>query len=467
MRKLKLLISLLGITLNVLAQDAINSFNGFQRTKAAYPDSAIRYFRRLAVLEPNSAEDLLHNSFSQAFSSFTKEKMTSDTAFLAMLKKRNVSLDSVFATLNKEKKAAGHLLAAFENDTDPFVKANAFPIQAWVNAQSNAKNPVKLAEIGNQYYEYLSAENDLYEQRKGRYGLLIAQLIAKHSQLKPTANQLTQLIRKKLQAQLAIENQDKSRATLQRTAWYRYLFAYTNFIAAQNEAKNNVEKIVFLKLAYQYSPNAADKTVANAFWYDAFFLFGKEKTSFEEDYLAVLGSDEEKFKTLVAMSMNEPSFKAKAKTLAKDKNSFNEYWSNEFNKTFKAAPVFSLAKLDGEKYTLSNKANQWTLIDFWGTWCGPCRAEHPALEKLYKRTQNGDMAKLNIITIASRDNEESVKQYMQQFNYNFPVILSDQKIESLYQVASWPSKFLVNPQGKYVVIPFGVNWEKYIEDYIN
>ena len=210
-----------------------------------------------------------------------------------------------------------------------------------------------------------------------------------------------------------------------------------------------------------------DKTVTNGYFYDMMFLLGEEKYSFEEEYLAALSKDEDRYKILLRMSMNDPKFKAKAKTLSNDPKNFKEVWLNEFNKSFKQAPIFSLKQTDGIQYNLMSDKNKWTLVDFWGTWCAPCREEHPALQKLYDRTKNGNLPNLNIITIASRDNETAVNNYVKEFKYNFPVAMSDNLIEEDYKVASWPSKFLISPQGKYVIIPPGVDWVKYIEEYIN
>lgn len=452
---------------NLKAQeDAISSFNGFQRTKSKYPDSAVTYLKYLVALKTRSASDLIHNSFAQSFLNIFSEKMTRDTAFLAMLKQRNLTLDSVLAQINEDKKNANIILSKLENDQNPFLKDNIYPISQWVQAQQNKADADKLAEIANSYVEYLSNSKNFYDGRKARYGLLLLQLLNTHEKLKPVSNKIVQVIYKGLKEQQVIETSNDTRDLTESRAWYRYLFAYTNFILAQNSAQK--EKIEYLKTAYQYSPDNLDKTVSSAYFYDMVFLFGEERKSFEEDYLAVLGSDEEKYNELLKMSMNNPSFKSKAKALSKNRSEFDDIWLTEFNKTFKTAPLFSLPQIDKSIYALgiTNK-NQWTLIDFWGTWCGPCRKEHPDLEKLYQRTKNGQMTKLNIITIASRDREIAVKDYMQQFNYNFPVIMSDNKIEQLYNVSSWPSKFLVSPQGKFVIIPFNVDWVKYIEDYLN
>lgn len=461
---------LLCFTLSVSAQNkenAISSFNGFQRTKSKYPDSAITYLKYLVALEPNSAADLIHNSFSQSFLNVFSEKKIHDTAFLAMLKQRNLTLDSALAQINTEKKKANLILLNLQREPDIFIKQNIYPISEWVNAQNNKKNSDELLKIGNKYIDYLTKSDDVYAERKARYGLLIWQLMANRGDLQSTRDKILELVYNKLKDQQSVENSnDLTYSLKEKRAWYRYMFAYTNFILAQNASQK--EKVAYLKLAYQYSPDNLDKTVSNAYFYDMIFLFGEEKKSFEEDYLAELGNEEEKYNTLIAMSMNDPSFKSKAKTFSKNATDFNNIWLTEFNKASKTAPIFSLNQTNGLSYTLGNtNKNQWTLIDFWGTWCGPCRKEHPDLENLYQRTKNGDIPKLNIITIASRDKEIAVKEYMREFKYNFPVAMSDNKIEGTYNVSSWPSKFLVSPQGKYVVIPFNVNWVKYIEDYIN
>lgn len=379
-----------------------------------------------------------------------------------------MTVDSVLAIRRKEKKIAYIILNELSKDPDTSIKSNIYPIAKWVEAQENTRNPQKLLTIGQNYLGYLSGSADLYAQRKARYGLLISKLMYAHEELRPSADEILQYIYNKLQHNQVIEDPSGlNRSAKEKRAWYRYMFAYNNFISAQILHQNKDLKVAFLKLASEYSPDMFDKNVSHAYFYDMIFLFGDERNSFKEDYLAALGNDDEKFKTLMAMSMNDPSYKAKAKAYYKDQAKFDVLWLSEFNKKFKAAPLFSLPLLDGVQYTLGNDKKQWTLVDFWGTWCAPCREEHPALQKLYQRTKNGQMPKLNVITIASRDREPDVKAYMQEFKYSFPVAMSDHQIEKAYHVSSWPSKFLISPQGKFVIIPFNVNWEKYVEDYIN
>ncbi|WP_412466137.1 TlpA family protein disulfide reductase [Pedobacter sp. KLB.chiD] len=472
MKKLTLLILFLSLASVGFSQYTVsryvNNFNGFQRTNENDPDSALFFLRNLATLEPNSTDELLHNSFAQRFLIFSETKLFASSEFLATLKSQHVTIDSARRKFKEMKQSAYKILAQIKNDPNAELKANAYPILQWVEAQDNLTNSTKLKAIGTEYIRYLNSTTDFYTQRKARYGLLIAKLLYNNNKLRPDADRIIELIYNNLQNhQITEDPTTVTRPAKEKRAWYRYMFAYCNFITSQNLKLTKNQKLERLKLAFSYSPDILDKTFSNAYFYDMIFLFGNEKYSFEEDYLAALGSDEEKFKTIMVMSMNDPSFKQKAKELYKGQANFDDYWLSEFNKKFASAPLFSLKQVDGNQYVLGNNKNQWTLIDFWGTWCSPCRKEHPDLQKLYLDTKDGKMKRLNIITIASEDQEHVVKKYMESLNYSFPVVMSDNQIEKKYNVSSWPSKFLVSPQGKYVVIPFNVDWQKYIEDYIN
>jgi thiol-disulfide isomerase/thioredoxin len=472
MKKLTLLSFLVCITYGVFAQNSpsqyANYFNGFQRTKKTNPDSAIYFLTNLAMLESNATDDLLHNSFAQSFMLGSREELLKDPEFLAHLKKSNITLDSARRKFAEQQSNAYIILDKTKKSVNKQIKENIYPIWKWVEAMKNKDNAIELQKIGNEYLSYLNEDSDFYNQRKARYGLMISGIMNKSDQLKPLAVKLQDLIYDNLSQYISTHStqNELSREEKMDRAWYRYMFAAINFISAGNTV-NKADQIKSLKLASEFSPDAIDNTVKSAYFYDMFFLFDKEKYSFEEDYLATIASDDDKLKMVMAMSMKDPKYKAGAKALYKEPGKFGEYWLTEFNKYGKIAPLFSLAKLDGSLYQMVNNSNQWTLVDFWGTWCSPCRKEHPDLQSTYQKTQDGRLQNLNIITIASNDNEQAVRAYMKEFSYTFPVAMSDNQIESAYKVASWPSKFLVSPQGKYVVIPFGVDWQKYIADYIN
>ena len=248
--KLTLFFALLFLSFPAFAQEAtplenkIANFNGFQRTKENFPDSAIVFLKNLSLQEPKSAEDLIHDSFAQSFLNHFQEKKIHDSSFLAMIKQRNITVDSVIKTMDAKKQTAKLILLKLKNDQSTFIKKNLEPILQWVDAQDNSKNPDKLLEIGNSYLAYLNNSDDIYAQRKARYGLLITQLLSKYNNTQPLADKLRLLIYNKLKDQQVIgELPDNSWHLLEKRAWYRYMFAYSNFIFAQNQNLNQEQNL--------------------------------------------------------------------------------------------------------------------------------------------------------------------------------------------------------------------------------
>ncbi|RZL47152.1 MAG: hypothetical protein EOO93_25315, partial [Pedobacter sp.] len=344
MKKLTLLFSFLLIATFCSAQNEssqeeyANNYNGFQRNRGNYPDTAIGYLRKLALIRPEAAEELLHESFAQSFIQRDEEEYYKDPRYLAQLEKMNMTVDSVRSLTKESKKNANIILKKLQNDTNPFLKDLVYPIAQWKQAQEYINLPEKLSAIGKNYLNYLQKTDDFYTQRKARYGLMIAKLMYNNEKLRPASDQIIKLIYNNLQDhQITADPTTISRAVKEKRAWYRYMFAYCNFITAQDAKLTQDQKLGYLKLAYEHSPDILDKTVSHAYFYDMHLLFGEEKNSFEAEYLAALGSNEEKFKTIMAMSMNNPSFKLKAKALYSGKINFSGYWLSEFNKKFQSA----------------------------------------------------------------------------------------------------------------------------------
>jgi peroxiredoxin len=112
------------------------------------------------------------------------------------------------------------------------------------------------------------------------------------------------------------------------------------------------------------------------------------------------------------------------------------------------APDFSLATLDGEQIALSNFRGQYVLVNFWATWCPPCRAELPDLVSYYEsHADQGFM----LIGVNEQEPPATVEAYLSQSQLEFPVVLdSDGRVMNRYGVTGMPSSFLVNPEGQIV-----------------
>ncbi|NNM63460.1 MAG: TlpA family protein disulfide reductase [Burkholderiales bacterium] len=113
-------------------------------------------------------------------------------------------------------------------------------------------------------------------------------------------------------------------------------------------------------------------------------------------------------------------------------------------------PNFTLPDLDGKPHRLSDYRGRVVLVNFWATWCPPCRAEMPSIEKLYLSLRNKPFAVLAL------DQGESLNQvfaYMGQLSPSptFPVLLdSKSAVAHAFGVMGIPTSYLVDPHGKIV-----------------
>ncbi|MBN1967556.1 MAG: TlpA family protein disulfide reductase [Anaerolineae bacterium] len=110
-----------------------------------------------------------------------------------------------------------------------------------------------------------------------------------------------------------------------------------------------------------------------------------------------------------------------------------------------AAPDFSLAGLDGEAVALSDYRGQYVLVNFWATWCPPCRAELPDLVSFYH-----DHADEGFILIGVNEQETAAvaSAFLNEQNLDFLVVTdTNGAVLNRYGTSSLPSSFLIDPDG--------------------
>jgi cytochrome c biogenesis protein CcmG/thiol:disulfide interchange protein DsbE len=112
-----------------------------------------------------------------------------------------------------------------------------------------------------------------------------------------------------------------------------------------------------------------------------------------------------------------------------------------------SAPDFTLMTPNGESYTLSKLHGQAVLVNLWATWCPPCRAEMPAIEKIYQEYKDQGFIVLGI-DMTYQDDPFAVVPFVKEFNLTFPILLEETgDVASAYQLRSLPSSFFVNRDG--------------------
>jgi thiol-disulfide isomerase/thioredoxin len=112
------------------------------------------------------------------------------------------------------------------------------------------------------------------------------------------------------------------------------------------------------------------------------------------------------------------------------------------------APDFKLTALDGKPVTLAGAHGKVILLNFWATWCGPCRAEIPDLVEL----QNKYKDRLQILgLVVDDDDPDAIKEFTEKFGINYPVALASDEIRMQYGgIAALPTSFVLDAEGRIV-----------------
>lgn len=111
------------------------------------------------------------------------------------------------------------------------------------------------------------------------------------------------------------------------------------------------------------------------------------------------------------------------------------------------APDFELATTTGETIKLSDLRGQAVLVNLWATWCPPCRAEMPAIEKVYNEYKDMGFVVL-AVNMTYQDDASAVMPFVQEHGLTFPILLDNTgAVGRAYQLRSLPSSFFITREG--------------------
>ena len=110
------------------------------------------------------------------------------------------------------------------------------------------------------------------------------------------------------------------------------------------------------------------------------------------------------------------------------------------------APGFSLASSSGTEVSLAQYRGEVVMINFWASWCGPCRQEFPLLESIYKKY--GKMG-FTLLGVNVEPDSQAANEWLKQTPVSFPILYDkDSKVSKLYDVAGMPSTVIIDRSGK-------------------
>lgn len=128
------------------------------------------------------------------------------------------------------------------------------------------------------------------------------------------------------------------------------------------------------------------------------------------------------------------------------------YWSKTRRgtpeDTGQQAPQFALQDLDGKTVSLKDFGSKVIVVDFWATWCGPCRMEIPHLNQLYL---DNKAKGLQVIGISMDDGSDAVRQFLLKNRIDYPVVMGNDGIANDFGgVEGLPTKFIIDRSGNVV-----------------
>ena len=117
------------------------------------------------------------------------------------------------------------------------------------------------------------------------------------------------------------------------------------------------------------------------------------------------------------------------------------------------APAFSLASRAGSQVSLAQYKGQVVMINFWASWCGPCRQEMPLLESIYKKYNRMGFTMLGVNV---EPDSNAANEWLKATPVSFPILYDrDSKVSKLYDVAGMPSTVIIDRSGKLRVLHRG------------
>lgn len=148
---------------------------------------------------------------------------------------------------------------------------------------------------------------------------------------------------------------------------------------------------------------------------------------------------------VVVASYNEKE-KLKGNDVKVEDKAKEEDKSKEENEDIKIESIdFKLEDLNGKEIKLSDFKGKKVFLNFWASWCGPCKAEMPHMQQLYEETKDKDIV---ILAVNVGEDKAKVKSFIEKNQYTFPVVLDvKQEVASQYGISAFPTSFFIDEEG--------------------
>ncbi|WP_164668852.1 peroxiredoxin family protein [Virgibacillus doumboii] len=127
------------------------------------------------------------------------------------------------------------------------------------------------------------------------------------------------------------------------------------------------------------------------------------------------------------------------------------------------APDFKLKTIEGKTMRLSDFRGECVIVNFWATWCPPCRAEIPDFQKLY---DNKDVEILAVNLTNTENSKSDVREFVKEYDMTFPVLMDvESNVAETYQVRAYPTSYMIDSSGHIQYVALGaMNYDLMIQE---
>jgi len=157
---------------------------------------------------------------------------------------------------------------------------------------------------------------------------------------------------------------------------------------------------------------------------------------------------------ILLLSLIHPTSRMEVISFVKQLTSFapNEIDKEDRVAISKADYDWQFETLDGKIISLSDFAGKTIFINQWATWCPPCVAEMPSIQKLYDQVKDSPNAAFVIVT---NEKKETVEKFIKKRGFTFPVVIAHSTTPKVFESASIPVSFVVSPKGEILIKEYG------------
>ena len=110
------------------------------------------------------------------------------------------------------------------------------------------------------------------------------------------------------------------------------------------------------------------------------------------------------------------------------------------------APAFSLLDIDGNKHRLKSYRGKVVIVNFWATWCPPCRLEIPSMQRAWKKLKNKNVA---MLAINVGENDDTIFTFSAEYEMDFPILMDkNSSVVRSWPVSALPTTYVVDRKGR-------------------